>query len=238
MFQEVCILDAAISVAIERKNISACRLKVFPSQKIKFSVPAETSSEWIVSYLQSKKDWIAQKLESFKKTKGYEATEEIYHGMSIRMLGQDMLFSVHKAEKPLVYIEYRTIHLNMPVPHSPQALTRLFEKWWRKQAQDLYGEILDSLYPIIGKHGIKKPALLVRKMQTLWGSSSPHGNSITLNFYLLKARKPCIEYVVLHELVHFLYPNHSKGFYDFLTLHMPDWKNRKKILDNDVVRGL
>jgi predicted metal-dependent hydrolase len=238
MPQEVCILGTAITVVIERKNISTCRLKVFPSQKIKFSVPLETSSEWIVRYLQSKKDWISQKLENFKKTKGYEATEEICHGMSIRMLGQDMLFSVHKAEKRFVNTEYRTIHINMPAPHSSQALTQVFEKWWRKQAQDLYEEILDSLYPIIGNHGIKKPALRVRKMQTLWGSSSPHGNSITLNFYLLKARKPCIEYVILHELVHFLYPNHSKKFYDFLTMYMPDWKNRKKILDNDVVRGL
>jgi predicted metal-dependent hydrolase len=75
-------------------------------------------------------------------------------------------------------------------------------------------------------------------MQTLWGSSNPRRNTISLNFYLLKARKPCIEYVVLHELVHFLYPNHSKAFYNFLTLYMPDWKNRKQILDNDVVRGL
>jgi predicted metal-dependent hydrolase len=45
------------------------------------------------------------------------------------------------------------------------------------------------------------------------------------------ARRPCIEYVVLHELIHFLYPNHGREFYDFLTLYMPDWKGRKKVLD-------
>jgi predicted metal-dependent hydrolase len=241
MPQEVCILTggtAVISVVIERKNISTCRLKVFPSHTVKFSVPMDTSSEWIVRYLQNKKDWIIKKLDDFKKTKGYEATDEIHHGMSIRMLGLDMLFSIKQTEKPFVYVDYRTIHLNTPTPCSSQNLTRLFEKWWQKQARTIYEEILNSLYPIIGKHGIKKPVLHIRKMQTLWGSSSPHRNTITLNFYLLKARKPCIEYVVLHELVHFLYPNHSKGFYDFLTLHMPDWKNRKRILDNDVVRGL
>jgi predicted metal-dependent hydrolase len=44
--------------------------------------------------------------------------------------------------------------------------------------------------------------------------------------------------VALHELSHFLYPNHGKAFYDFLTLYMPDWRERKKILDNDVARGL
>ncbi|MDR2159802.1 MAG: M48 family metallopeptidase [Treponema sp.] len=48
---------------------------------------------------------------------------------------------------------------------------------------------------------------------------------------LSMARRPCIEYVVLHELIHFLYPNHGREFYDFLTLYMPDWKGRKKVLD-------
>ena len=75
-------------------------------------------------------------------------------------------------------------------------------------------------------------------MKTLWGSSSPHNGTITLNFYLLKARKPCIEYVILHELTHFLFPHHNRQFYDFLTLYMPDWKDRKKILDTEVVQGL
>ena len=75
-------------------------------------------------------------------------------------------------------------------------------------------------------------------MRTLWGSSSPHNGTITLNLYLLKAKKPCIEYVILHELLHFLFPHHSRQFYDFLTLYMPDWKNRKKYLDTEVVQGL
>jgi predicted metal-dependent hydrolase len=71
MPDEVYILEnssAGISVTIERKNITSCRLKVFPSQRVKFSVPIATSSEWIVRYLQSKKDWISKKLEEFKKT--------------------------------------------------------------------------------------------------------------------------------------------------------------------------
>jgi predicted metal-dependent hydrolase len=152
------------------------------------------------------------------------------------MLGEDMVFSPRRAEKPLVYAEYRRIHIAAP-ELSPPVLAALFEAWWRQQARALYGEILDALYPVIEKHSVKKPRLYIRKMRTLWGSSSPGRNTITLNFYLLQARRPCIEYVVLHELSHFLYPSHSREFYDFLTLYMPDWKERKKILDNDVARG-
>jgi predicted metal-dependent hydrolase len=246
---EVYVLEDAqrpVAVIIERKNITSCRLKVFPSEdglfenppgQVKFSVPLETSSEWIVRYLQSKKDWIQQKLESFKKTGSIGAIGEIRNGMSLRMLGEDMIFSLHQAEKSLVYTEYRSIHIAAPVL-SPLILAALFEALWRRQARAIYGEILDSLYPVIGKHGVEKPRFCIRKMRTLWGSSSPRRNTITLNFYLLQARRPCIEYVALHELSHFLYPNHSGEFYDFLTLHMPDWRERKKILDTGVVRGL
>ena len=56
--------------------------------------------------------------------------------------------------------------------------------------------------------------------------------------YLFKANIRCIQYVVLHELTHLLYPNHSKQFYDFLTVQMPDWTERKKQLDHEVVQGL
>ncbi|MEW6173072.1 MAG: M48 family metallopeptidase [Bacillota bacterium] len=47
-----------------------------------------------------------------------------------------------------------------------------------------------------------------------------------------------MDYVVLHELTHFLYPKHNKDFYEFLTVHMPDWKERKRILDYEIVKGL
>ena len=78
----------------------------------------------------------------------------------------------------------------------------------------------------------------IKKMKTLWGSCSKHFNKITLNEYLLKADIRCIEYVVFHELTHLIYNAHNKDFYDFLTIYMPDWKERKKRLDLEVVQGL
>ena len=54
---------------------------------------------------------------------------------------------------------------------------------------------------------------------------------VTLNKRLLEAPRNCIEYVVMHEFCHFVHPNHSKQFYAFLTMLMPDWKQRKETLD-------
>jgi len=94
------------------------------------------------------------------------------------------------------------------------------------------------LCPIIEKYKLPKPKIALRKMKTLWGSCSPGRGIVTFNQYLTKAKPACIEYVVLHELVHFLYPNHSRQFYNFLSSHMPDWKDRERILDQGVVHGL
>ena len=116
---------------------------------------------------------------------------------------------------------------------------RLFDEWWRNTASDIFQAETEKLYQkIFKKYGLNQPRVLVRKMKTLWGSCTPKKDKITLNEYLLKADIRCIQYVILHELAHLIYPNHSKEYYDFLTIHMPDWKERKKQLDNEVVQGL
>ena len=75
-------------------------------------------------------------------------------------------------------------------------------------------------------------------MKARWGSCHNKDKTILLNLELIKAPKYCIDYVVLHELIHFKYRNHDKKFYTFLTLLMPDWKRRKEILDEEVIKDL
>ena len=70
-------------------------------------------------------------------------------------------------------------------------------------------------------------------MKSRWGSCIPSNNKVIFNLKLIKTPICCIEYVVLHELSHFKYQDHSKNFYNFVTIFMPDWKARKKILDEE-----
>jgi predicted metal-dependent hydrolase len=117
-------------------------------------------------------------------------------------------------------------------------MNKQLEKWIRGESKIVYGKIVDKLFPIIEKYGYERPGIHIRKMRTRWGSSNKEKGRITLNFYLYKALPPCIEYIVLHELVHCLYPKHNKEFYNFLSIYMPDWKERKRILDYEVVQGI
>lgn len=100
-----------------------------------------------------------------------------------------------------------------------------------KQCKIVFSEIVDEIFPIFKKYNVSLPALRIRNMETRWGSCLAKKGIITLNKQLLEAPRNCIEYVVMHEFCHFIHPNHSKHFYDFLTILMPDWKERKKLLE-------
>lgn len=91
------------------------------------------------------------------------------------------------------------------------------------------------MYEKLEKYGIEKPKISIRKMKTRWGSCSKNRQKIILNSELIKAPKACIDYVVLHEIIHLLHRNHDRKFYNFLTIYMPDWKKRKAILDSEIV---
>ena len=104
-------------------------------------------------------------------------------------------------------------------------------KWLKQYQTMIFQEQLQETYKLFQKYKVPYPALKIRCMKTRWGSCQPNDAIITLNSRLIETPKSCIEYVVLHEFAHFIHPNHSKQFWDFVTMLMPDWKERKKELE-------
>jgi len=224
-------LSSNIDVIIERKKIKNIRLRVLPSGIVKLSVPFGTARPWIDEYLQKKIPWIEKSLAYFKNAMDNEVETSIHSGVSTRILGQQMIIMVSSSKIYKIEQKEDYIYIQSPISDDQPALQRQYERWLQKQSKAYFLEVIDRLYPIIARHGVDKPKLQVRKMKTRWGSCSPTHNKINLNSNLYKAPPPCVDYVVLHELTHFLYPRHNKEFYEFLTMHMPDWKERKKILN-------
>ena len=163
----------------------------------------------------------------------------IRSGSSTQLLGKDVRIYKETSLSNQVELDEKKVCIFLKDTSDEELAQRLFDEWWRNTASDIFQAETEKLYQkIFKKYGLNQPRVLVRKMKTLWGSCTPKKDKITLNEYLLKADIRCIQYVILHELTHLIYPNHSKEFYDFLTIHMPDWKERKKQLDNEVVQGL
>lgn len=85
----------------------------------------------------------------------------------------------------------------------------------------------------MAKYRIKVPEIEIRKMKSRWGSCFWTKNKIVLNLSLIKVPILCTEYVVVHELSHFKFQNHSKNFYNFISLFIPDWNERRRILNKE-----
>lgn len=227
-----------IEVIITKKKMKNVRLKVFPDRKVALSSPWNVPNAWIEEYLKEKSGWIEERLTYFKKTMGYEAVKIIKSGISTKILGREVVIVLQESPNKAVYRNEDRIIICAPDRTNYQAIKDQFDQWWKVQAKQYFENVLQQLYPVLGKYNINKPLLTVRKMKTLWGSCSVGKDKITINQYLYKALPPCIEYVILHELIHLLYPKHNRQFYDFLSIHMPDWKERKRILDHEVVQGI
>ncbi len=232
-------INGSVKVKIIRKEIKNVHLKVFCSLEVVLSVPKQVPPDWIETFLYKRINWIDAQITKYKYSEGVNTSENIKNGTSVQLLGKDMRVVFKESTKNYIELDEKTITLFLKDLSDIEGAQKLFLKWWRKNAEETFQKELDVLYDrVFKKYQVNKPEIHIRKMKTLWGSCAPTKSKVTFNNYLYKANIRCIQYVVLHELTHLIYPNHSKQFYDFLTIHMPDWQERKKQLDTEVVQGL
>lgn len=89
---------------------------------------------------------------------------------------------------------------------------------------------VERVYPLAAQLGVVRPQLRLRKMKGQWGNCHYQQGYITLNTALAACPQELQDYVCLHELVHFIHPNHGRGFYEAMDKLMPDWKSRRSEL--------
>lgn len=219
------------------KPVAAIRLKVLRSGKVRVTAPPDTPESYILRLLREKRPWIERHLRLFRETRPVEREDEIRTGTATRILGRQLYVVVKADPRPSIVREDRRLVLRTPLPEDCNAVGRQFRRWWRRSARACFLETLDRLYPVVGRRGVARPSLRVLPMKTLWGSCGRSAGRITLNTFLYKAPQSCIDYVVLHELLHFLHPRHDKAFLTALTALMPDWPSRKRFLDHETVLG-
>lgn len=231
-------INGKVDVFVERKKIKHIHLKVYRDLTIKLSVPVNVPDEWISNFLKNHKNWINNQLCKFKQSAGINTMLYLKNGCTIQILGKDKRINLQKGIKGILEEENK-ITIFLEDISNYELATNYFTKWWREESLKLYQIEVKKMYDkIFKKYNIFLPSIKIKKMKTMWGNCKPVKQTITFNEYLFKANLFSIQYVVLHEMTHLLYPKHNNDFYNFLIIHMPDWKERKKMLDNEVVQGI
>lgn len=229
-----------IDFVVKRKKVKNVNLHVKPDMSIEVTANERVPIEFITDFVKSKGSWILKHVGNFKDVQSIKQSEREYvSGESFKYLGKQYRLRVQEALEEEVVKYFRGfIYLYVKDTNNFNKKAKLMDEWYRDRAKIIFNESLEKMYPLIQKYGVEKPNIDVRLMKARWGSALIDNNTILLNSELIKAPKYCIDYVVLHELIHFKYNNHSEKFYQMLFTLMPDWEKRKLILDEEIVREI
>jgi len=155
------IKNKPTKIIVTYKDIKSVRLKVFPTREIKLSVPVGTPEEWINNYIESKRKWIEEKLQLFEQTKAIEKENNIMSGASTRILGRQRKIQVLCSKQKRVVLGDKEIQLYTNYPDDQEAINKQFNNWWQKSSKQCFDMQLCKLFPIIEKHGVQKPKIVV-----------------------------------------------------------------------------
>lgn len=217
------------------KNIKNINLRIKVDGSITVSAPKHIEGDKIDQFVISKSTYILNSLEKFKLISTIRPKEKHYiSGESFRYLGNALRLKLVLQDKEEVHSDGIYLYLGIKNKENFSRKKRLIDNWMRYQTKIIYNEIAMETHKQFVKYNIDFPLIKVRKMKKRWGSCQPQTKTITINSRLIEAPRFCIEYVMMHEFCHFIHPNHSKDFYTLLQVMMPDWKERKKILEETV----
>ncbi|HHU50155.1 MAG: M48 family metallopeptidase [Caldicoprobacterales bacterium] len=231
--------EKQITFELKRKNVKNINLRIRPDMSIWVSANKNVPLEVIEDFVKQKGAWICKNLKYFKEFQpNRKIKREYVSGESFRYLGRQYRLKVRKAGTETVKYFRGFIYLYVKDPDDIKGKEKLYKQWLNERAVFHFNKSLDRIYETVRKYNIPKPEIKIREMKSRWGSCHRDAGLIVLNSELIKTPKHCIDYVVLHELIHFKFKYHDNEFYTFLTSLMPDWKKWKKILDEEVIKGL
>lgn len=222
----------AISYTLERKPVKNINLRIRADQSVYVSAPKDVNAKMVDAFIVEKSAYILRALKKFKDRNRETVSENKFvNGETVKFLGRNLRLKIKNASRSKVESDESYVTLYVKDVQDADLKKRVLETWLRKKCKDEITAICKKVYPQVKKYGVAFPEIQLREMVSRWGSCSPKKGFMTFNTALIAMPVSCIEYVVTHEFTHFLYPNHSKKFYQQLATFMPDWEERKKRLE-------
>jgi predicted metal-dependent hydrolase len=223
-----------ISFALEYSPRKTLAIEVHPDRSILVKAPTDATIESIEAKIIHRAAWIARQQRQFAKYALPLPAPECVSGEGYRYLGHQYRLKLIQSQNDKIRLWQGRLEVSTTTPHNRERVENAIDTWFRDRAKIVFDERYHHCTKLVAPYGIEPDRCFeLRTMSKRWGSCAPNGK-IFLNPLLVSAAKDCIDYVIIHELCHLRFPNHSPGFYRLLASILPDWIDRKQKLNSQV----
>jgi len=210
-----------IVVDVIKKDIKNVHLSIYPpTGRVRISAPTRMSLDTIRVFAISKLGWIKQQQKKLRSQER-ETPREYLDRESHYVWGKRYLLTIsERNEVPTIQLKHKWMVLLVRPGTGEHKKQSIMEEWYREQLKNAVPPLVVKWEPLIG---VTLDRFFVQRMKTKWGSCNPASNSIRLNTELAKKPRECLEYVIVHEMVHLLEPTHNAHFVSLMDQLMPQW---------------
>lgn len=218
-----------ITAEVVQKDIKNIHLSVYPpSGRVKIAAPLKMDLETIRIFAISKLGWIKRQQTKLRNQER-EAPREYISRESHYFLGKRYLLKVEERDgKPSVAIKHDKLILQVKPATTTEQRQVLLQEWYREQLKALVPNYIAKWEKIMG---VEVAEFGIKKMRTKWGTCNPEAKRIWINLELAKKPMECLEYIVVHEMVHLLERSHNARFIAYMTQFLPQWRSLKEELN-------
>lgn len=229
------ITVGGIRVEVVRKDIKNLHLGVYPPNgRVRVAAPLVLTDEAVRLAVIEKLAWVKMHKARFEN-QPRQSQRDMVNGESHYFLGQRYRLRVHEqAVPPRVALRgVAIIDLFARPGASPEQREAILLAWYREQLKILLPPLLEKWQAITG---VQASSWGIKRMRTKWGSCSIKARRLWLNLELAKRPVQCLEYVLVHELVHLLERHHNARFTGLMDQFLPQWRQHREML-NEVPLG-
>jgi predicted metal-dependent hydrolase len=228
------MLVGGVKVEVVRKDIKNLHLGVYPPLgRVRVATPLVISDEAVRLAVIDKLGWIKRQRAKFT-SQARQSQREMVNGESHYVFGRRYRLRVHDHDGPAKVALRGVASLDMFLRPgtTPEQREETLLRWYRQQLKEKIPPLLAKWQRILR---VKAADWGVKKMKTKWGSCNPTAKRVWINLELAKKPEQCLEYIVVHELVHLLERHHNDRFMAMMDKHLPDWRARREQLNSGVL---
>ncbi len=217
------------SADVVRKDIKNVHLSVHPpTGRVRIAAPHRMSLDTVRVFAASKLAWIRRHQRRFIEQER-DTAREYLDRESHYVWGKRYLLQVVELEvAPSVMLGHRKLVLAVRPGAGAEKMQAVLDNWYRSQVREAVAPLIAKWERAMRVH-VRR--VFVRHMKTKWGSCNPRAGSIRLNTELAKKPRECLEYILVHEMVHLLEPTHNARFVRLMDQYIPRWQSQRDILN-------